>query len=186
MLRPLNDLDRAVSANDGSDDLGDLRLFGRVLARDDRIVRDDAAAGRLVEKLVLQLSLAPIPAETPTPPVGRVEAFRRFVRLHRRQVRRHGSEDGDGVWGEPRPARQALTVRQGVRSLPLDQREALLLVTLSGFSHREAAEALDISLSQLIDRLDRARERLARAMGVFPEAEAAPSMAKAPYLRVIK
>ena len=49
----------------------------------------------------------------------------------------------------------------GVRALPLELREALLLVVLAGFSHREAAEALDIPLTRFYERLERARERLA-------------------------
>ena len=37
-----------------------------------------------------------------------------------------------------------------VRTLPLELREALLIVVLAGFTHQEAASALDISLATLI------------------------------------
>jgi RNA polymerase sigma-70 factor (ECF subfamily) len=48
-----------------------------------------------------------------------------------------------------------------VRKLPLELREALLIVVLAGFTHHEAASALDISLAALIVRLTKARERIA-------------------------
>ncbi len=48
-----------------------------------------------------------------------------------------------------------------VRGLPLELREALLIVVLARFTHREAASALDISLASLIARLTKARERVA-------------------------
>ena len=37
-----------------------------------------------------------------------------------------------------------------MRNLPLELRESLLLVALEGFSHVEAAQAMDISLATLI------------------------------------
>lgn len=70
--------------------------------------------------------------------------------------------------------------------MPLEQREALLLVVLAGFTHREAAEALDIPLSLLVERLGRARERLALASGDADEFEPAAPTSGAPYLKVIK
>ena len=73
-----------------------------------------------------------------------------------------------------------------MRGLPLDQREALLLVVLAGFTHREAAEGLNIPLSLLIEQLSRARERLALATGDFDEFEPAAPSSGAPYLKVIK
>ena len=39
-----------------------------------------------------------------------------------------------------------------VHALPLELREPLLIVVLAGFTHREAASALDISLTTLITR----------------------------------
>ena len=43
-----------------------------------------------------------------------------------------------------------------VRALPLELREPLLIVVLAGFTHREAASALDMSLVTLIARLTKA------------------------------
>ena len=62
----------------------------------------------------------------------------------------------------------------------------MLLVALGGFSHADAAQALDIPLSALLDRLRRARERLAdRQEEPTPEGESG-SWRGAPHLRVIK
>jgi RNA polymerase sigma-70 factor (ECF subfamily) len=47
-----------------------------------------------------------------------------------------------------------------LRRLPLDQREAVLLVGLEGLSYAQAAEALAIPLGTLMSRLSRGRERL--------------------------
>src|SRR4029077_11135154 len=70
-----------------------------------------------------------------------------------------------------------------VRALPLELREPLLIVVLAGFTHQEAASALDISLATLITRLTKARERVAAL--TRPHAAAAPRAA-APHLRVVK
>ena len=51
-------------------------------------------------------------------------------------------------------------VAAAVRVLPLELRESLLIVVLAGFTHQEAASALDISLATLIARLTKARERV--------------------------
>ena len=58
-----------------------------------------------------------------------------------------------------------------VRMLPLELREALLIVVLAGFTHREAASALDISLATLIARLTKARERVAALTRSPPAAD---------------
>jgi DNA-directed RNA polymerase specialized sigma24 family protein len=72
-----------------------------------------------------------------------------------------------------------------MRALPLELREALLLVSLARFSHAEAAAALDIPLNRLIERLERGRCRLAVHMGVDIDACGA-GWTGAAHLRVIK
>jgi hypothetical protein len=170
-----------------SDDTGSLRRFGLALTRDERFVVDDASATRLVDKLIRQTCVAAIEGERVSY-VGRARAFARFIRLHRRYVRRMALEDMDGNWVETLPAtgRGCPSAANGVRALPLELREALLLVALAGFSHREAAEALDIPLTRFYERLDRARERLALHMGADVGSERESSWRGAPYLRVIK
>lgn len=177
-----------MAANrDWSDDTGNLRRFGLALTRDDRFVLDDATANRLVDKLIRQTSVAPI-GEERVSYAGRARAFARFIQLYRRYVRRVAVEDADGNWVEPpaATARGGPAAANGVRALPLELREALLLVALAGFSHREAAEALDIPLTRFYERLDRARERLAMHLSAGAENDRDSAWRGAPYLRVIK
>ncbi len=91
--------------------------------------------------------------------------------------------DEDQAWSES--AARGPSVVSGVRALPLELREALLLVGLARFTHAEAAQALDIPLSRLIERLERARCRLAAHMGVDIESGVA-GWSGAAHLRVIK
>ena len=163
-----------------ADDANGLRRFGLALVRDERFVLDDSAAARLVDKLIRQTCVAPI-AERGRPP-DRASAYARFVQLYRRHVRRMALDE-DAAWGES-PARGPSVV-SGVRALPLELREALLMVCLARFTHAEAAEALDVPLSRLVERLERARCRLASHMGVDVDA-AAGGWAGAAHLRVIK
>jgi DNA-directed RNA polymerase specialized sigma24 family protein len=71
-----------------------------------------------------------------------------------------------------------------VRMLPLELREALLIVVLPRFTHQEAASALDISLATLIARLTKARERVATLIRTPLAAGAEPRAV--PHLRVVK
>ena len=177
-------------------DLSDLRRFGVALARDDRFVLDHAAAAALVDHLFRQASFeavgegAPSGASRAARDDGRVHAFGQFVRLHRRHVRRLALDDGEQSWDENAESARAKASTGGigmaaaVRMLPLDLREALLIVVLARFTHGEAASALDISLATLVARLTKARERVAAlthaplAAGVGPRA--------VPHLRVVK
>jgi len=164
-----------------ADDANGLRRFGLALVRDDRLALDDSAAARLVDKLIRQSCVAPIAGLVKI--AGRAGAYARFVQLHRRHVRRMALDE-DAGWTEQAAARGPSVV-SGMRALPLELREALLLVSLARFSHTEAAEALDIPLSRLIERLERARCRLAAHMGVDIDA-ASTGWAGAAHLRVIK
>ena len=159
--------------SDSLADLSDLRRFGLALTRDDRIVRDHAAASQLVERLFRQASMEAVDAGTrfdangPAREDGRVRAFGQFVRLYRKHVRRLAFDDHESGWDENvendrggAPA-GGVGMAAAVRMLPLELREALLIVVLAGFTHREAASALDISLATLIVRLTKARERIA-------------------------
>jgi hypothetical protein len=176
-------------------DLSDLRRFGVALARDDRFVTDHDSAAALVDRLFRQASLEAVGAGVhddpgPTPrDDARMRAFGQFVRLHRRHVRRLTLEDGEPAWDETmesihrNPRTGEIGMAAAVRALPLELREPLLIIVLAGFTHREAASALDIPLATLIARLTKARERvsaLTRAPLQAPPARAAP------HLRVVK
>jgi RNA polymerase sigma-70 factor (ECF subfamily) len=176
-------------------DLPDLRRFGVALARDDRFVLDQASAAALVDHLFRQGSLEAVGAGVrrdadATREDARLRAFGQFVRLHRRYVRRLTFDDGESGWDENVESARGKALEGGVgvaaavRMLPLELREALLIVVLAGFTHREAASALDVPLTSLIARLTKARERVAALTGSPFAAAAAPRAV--PHLRVVK
>jgi RNA polymerase sigma-70 factor (ECF subfamily) len=77
----------------------------------------------------------------------------------------------------PQPGHLALAeLDRAIGGLPLDQKEALLLVTLEGLAYAEAATILDIPLGTLMSRLGRARATLRQATGMVHE----------PHLRTVK
>ena len=52
------------------------------------------------------------------------------------------------------------------RKLPVDQREALMLVGASGFSYDEAATMCDVPVGTIKSRANRARQHLAKRLGL--------------------
>ena len=177
-------------------DLSDLRRFGVALARDDRFVVDHASAATLVDRLFRQASLEAVgqgvrgDADRATHGDPRVRAFAQLIRLHRRHVRRLAYDDGEPGWDENaqsadgKAAAGGIGMAAAVRMLPLELREALLIVVLARFAHQEAASALDISLATLIARLTKARERVEALTRASPAAAAGPR--GVPHLRVVK
>jgi RNA polymerase sigma-70 factor (ECF subfamily) len=69
-------------------------------------------------------------------------------------------------------------------ALALEEREALLLVVLEGFSYAQAARILKISRTVLIMRLAGARAALSQIAA--PEIPSRPAKARPSYLRVVK
>jgi len=185
--------------SDSFADILDLRRFGLALTRDDRFVLDHAAAAALVERLFRQASIEAVDTEAPSEASrrlredARVRAFGQFVRLYRRHVRRLAFDDSETAREENaenargRAPAGGVGIAAAVRTLPLELREALLIVVLGNFTHQEAASALDISLAVLIGRLTKARERLAALIRSPIVAETAGAAAGAvPHLRVVK
>ncbi len=76
----------------------------------------------------------------------------------------------------------------GLMNLPLEDREALVLVALEGFTHDEAARILHVTRSALLQRLDRARRALDGRLHLAGEShEPAPVRARAgSHLRLVK
>lgn len=74
-------------------------------------------------------------------------------------------EDAPAVRSDgARGAQAHLLLRGAARALedlPSEQREALLLVAVEGFSYRDAADILEIPIGTLTSRIARAREALA-------------------------
>ena len=172
------------SVREWSDDAGALRRFGLALVRDDRFVFDDVAASALIDKLFRQASLTLVDCPDGDRGSARVHAFAQLIRLYRRHARRLAADEDCGWVETPPSGRCGGSAAAGVRSLPLELREALLLVVLAGFTHREAAAALDLPLAVVVDRLAHARARLAAHMRTARDAAAAwPQSA---HLRLVK
>ena len=77
----------------------------------------------------------------------------------------------------PQPGRIALAeMARAIDTLPLEQREALLLVVLEGVSYQEAAGIIGIPTGTLMSRLGRARAALRTMTGADEE----------PRLRTVK
>ena len=132
-------------------------------------------------------------ANRPTREDGRVRAFGQFVRLYRKHVRRLALDDRESGWDENaendrgRAPAGGVGMAAALRMLPLELREALLIVVLAGFTHQEAASALDISLAALITRLTKGRERIAALTRAPIVAGTAGATVRAvPHLRVVK
>lgn len=56
-------------------------------------------------------------------------------------------------------------VDRALRTLPAEQREVVLLVSIEEFTYEEVSRALDIPIGTVMSRLSRGRERLRQAMG---------------------
>jgi len=86
-----------------------------------------------------------------------------------RQTRKEGTrvdiEDAGALVGDDGERTSAERLRlaetaKAIGALPHDLREVLILVTVEGFTYREAAEVLSIPLGTVMSRLARARQRL--------------------------
>jgi RNA polymerase sigma-70 factor, ECF subfamily len=77
-------------------------------------------------------------------------------------------------------------VTQALDALALDQREALLLVALEGFSYAEAADVLGVSRQALAARITRARATLGEHLDVSAGGEGRAKPRQPPHLRLIK
>lgn len=75
-------------------------------------------------------------------------------------------DDGLARAGQPHLLPQGLTA--ALQGLRLDEREALLLVALEGFSYAQAARILHVSRGSLVARLGRARTHLGEALADAP------------------
>lgn len=82
------------------------------------------------------------------------------------------------------PSLRHPVIVHGLADLRLEDREALLLVVLEGFSYDQAAEILGIDHDDLVSRLVRARTRLA----AFDNQPSAPSdgTKRSMHLRIVK
>jgi RNA polymerase sigma-70 factor, ECF subfamily len=70
---------------------------------------------------------------------------------------------------DPTASRQLRELERSLARLPLEQREAILLVGLEGMRYDEAADILDVPIGTVRSRLSRGREALRRLMGMDDE-----------------
>ncbi len=86
--------------------------------------------------------------------------------IRSRDVRKEDGEIEDERFGSDEPVRRAEArlaleeVRRAAARLPAEQREALMLVTVDGFSYKEAAEIAQVPVGTIMSRLARARVAL--------------------------
>jgi RNA polymerase sigma-70 factor (ECF subfamily) len=90
-------------------------------------------------------------------------------------------EDPEGAWAEQvavmpeQNARLDFTdMLKALGKLPIDQREALLLVAAEGLSYEEAAQICNTNIGTIKSRINRARHRLAELMALDTERDLGP------------
>ncbi|SMQ75960.1 RNA polymerase sigma-70 factor, ECF subfamily [Devosia lucknowensis] len=154
-----------------------LRRYARALTRD--VDRADDLVQDCLERAIARRGLF-----QPRGPL-RPWLYTILTNLHRnglRAQRRHGTPlDLDAVpepaTPAPQPGHLALAeLARAIDTLPLEQKEALLLVTLEGLAYADAARILDIPQGTLMSRLGRARSALRTLTGTPAE----------PHLRTVK
>jgi len=89
------------------------------------------------------------------------------IRARRRRERVHAPEEaGADIGDASAEARDiALSVQAAMARLPDEQRVAIALVLVEGFSYKDAAETLAIPIGTLTSRLARGREALQAILG---------------------
>ncbi|WP_244476665.1 sigma-70 family RNA polymerase sigma factor [Methylobacterium sp. Leaf469] len=97
----------------------------------------------------------------------------RNTHLNQRKRLRREVEDVDGAFAgalssaPDQEHRMALfELQAALDDLPVEQRETLLLVTVDGLRHEDAAAILGCQVGTVNSRVSRARERLAIALGL--------------------
>jgi RNA polymerase sigma-70 factor (ECF subfamily) len=97
------------------------------------------------------------------------------------RTRKREVEDADGSYAarlKTHPNQQSRLdcedFRTALATLPLDQREALLLVGAQGMSYEEAAAVCKVAVGTVKSRVNRARTRLASLLDLTGEADLGP------------
>jgi RNA polymerase sigma-70 factor (ECF subfamily) len=150
-----------------------LRRYARALTRDTNRA-DDLVQDTLVRALAKQ-HLWQVGTNL------RAWLFTLMHNQHVNDVRRSNREGGNIDVNEmasvlvaitdPTASRQLKELERCLGRLPLEQREAILLVGLEGLRYDEAALILDVPIGTVRSRLSRGREALRRMMGLEEEIE---------------
>lgn len=158
-----------------------LRAFARSLAQ------NHAVADDLVQETVLK-AWAKIDSYQPGTNM-RAWLFtilrNTFISLKRKRKRE--VEDADGAHAaqivqipEQDGAMELADFRRALSELPLDQREAIVLVGAEGFTYDEAAEICGCASGTIKSRVNRARARLSELLHLDPEDLATTAATKLP------
>ena len=125
-----------------------------------------------------------------------IRVFATVTQLHR-DVSASGRQAIAAVAGRPALATSQIEFASAARpgklaaallSLPLEDREALLLVALEGFDYGDAARILRVPRATLLTRLTQARSALGDLLTARPEPARRPSIGRgngAPHLRLV-
>jgi RNA polymerase sigma-70 factor (ECF subfamily) len=144
-----------------------IRAFARSLGR------NSAEADDLVQATVLRALSAQDRFEPGTNLMGWLYTILRNVHtseLRARSVRVHQDLDSTPDHVLQRPATQIESiehreVRNALKTVPLKQREALILVVMVGCSYEEAAAICRCEVGTIKSRVNRAKTRIAQALG---------------------
>jgi RNA polymerase sigma-70 factor (ECF subfamily) len=102
-------------------------------------------------------------------------------------VRRQGEAPPGRNAVPPKPGSRREAISKALDVLAVEEREALLLIALEGFSYQEGAEIIGAPKATLIARLMRARAALAAVQGHDPRSRPNPAPARsAGHLRLVK
>jgi RNA polymerase sigma-70 factor (ECF subfamily) len=103
-------------------------------------------------------------------------------------VRRQGEAPPGRSIAPPKLGSRREAIAKALDVLAVEEREALLLVVLEGFSYQEAAEITGAPKATLVARLMRSRAALAAAQGLDPRSRPSPPPPArgAGHLRLVK
>jgi RNA polymerase sigma-70 factor (ECF subfamily) len=141
-----------------------LAILPKLRATAVMFTRDRSAADDLLQDsivLALQAQASFTPGTNLSAWMYRLMRNRFISLLRRRRLATVSLDDpaalAVGAWGDQEDHIAQLELEQALQTLPVAQREALMLVGAAGHSYEEAAEALDCSVGTVKSRVSRAR-----------------------------
>lgn len=155
-----------------------LRRFAHALALREPC-RTNEPADELVQKTI---AAALRTGRHPTADALRIWLYGTFVNLFHARMR----EESRPMSGSPAPAARSQGVTQSLLELAVEDREALLLVVLEGFTYGQCAEILGVSRAAVVCRIARARQVLGQHLGVALPFEARRQLRQPAHLRLVK
>lgn len=145
-----------------TDHLPKLRAFAISLCGD-RVLADD-----LVQEMVLKAWAAQDRFEPGTNMNAWLHTILRNIYYSLKRTSKRTVEDPDGSYEATLTTKadqdgriEYRDLRRGLALLPVEQREALILTTVGGFSHEEVAKIADCAVGTVKSRVSRARDALA-------------------------